>query len=87
MYTTYMTISSRHVIDTVTSIETYNFDDANRNGIPDEDEMDSLGRYSVSYIDGVEVSAKQCKSYDMGGYEYITVTMRYDELIAKLGEK
>lgn len=86
MYTTYMTMSDRYSMDTVVQIVTYNFDDVNQNGQPDEDEMDSMGLYGVSYINGSEASAEECASYDLGGYEYITVTMNRDELIESLNK-
>ncbi|MGN0156372.1 MAG: hypothetical protein ACI39N_03920 [Lachnospiraceae bacterium] len=84
LYTTYMAAGDRHSLDMVAQIVTYNFDDANKNGMPDEEEEASLGNYSVSYIDGKEVSDKECEAYDMSGYEYIEGTMNPEELKAKL---
>lgn len=75
LYTTYMTASTRHTMETVVQIETYNFDDANGNGIPDENEMGSMGYYSVSYINGAEASPEECAAYDAGGYEYMETPM------------
>lgn len=86
MYTTYMTMGAGYSIDTVAQIVSYNFDDVNQIGQPDEDEMDSMGLYGVSYIDGEEVSEEECASYDLGGYEFITVTMNREELVKMLSE-
>lgn len=80
LYTTYMTMNDRHELDTVVQIETYNFDDVNKNGFPDEEEEASLGAYSISYIDGQEASVQECASYDMGGYEYMEPKMSLEEL-------
>ena len=84
LYTTYMTINELHMMENVVQIETYNFDDVNQNGIPDEDEMDSFGKYGVSYINGSIVTTEECAAYDLGGYEYIVPSMSYDELHTKL---
>lgn len=86
LYTTYMTLGGGHTIDTVAEIVTYNFDDANGNGMPDEEEEGSLGNYSVSYINGAETSGEECASYNVGEYEYIQGVMSGDELRAKLRE-
>lgn len=86
MYTTYMTMGAGYSIDTVAQIVSYNFDDVNQNGQPDEDEMDSMGIYGVSYINGTEVSEEECAAYDLGGYEFITVTMNREELVKMLSE-
>ncbi|MDE6387892.1 MAG: hypothetical protein K2L82_08825 [Lachnospiraceae bacterium] len=85
-YTTYMTISNQHVLDVVTSIKTYNFDDVNGNGMPDEDEMDSAGYYGASYIDGEEITDEQYAAYDAGEYEYIDGAMSFEELMNALSE-
>lgn len=79
-YTTYMAISESHSMDTVAQIETFNFDDVNGNGIPDEDESDSIGKYSKSYIDGSEISEEDAERYNVGEYEFISVSMTLDEL-------
>ena len=84
LYTTYMGISEQHTLDTIATIETYNFDDANGNGMPDEEEEDSIGEYGISYIDGVEVTEEECAVYDMGEYEYIFGSMSFDEFITTL---
>lgn len=87
LYTTYMEISDRHTLDVAVQIETYNFDDANGNGTPDEDELESVGQYGVSYIDGKEVTEKECASYDAGGYTPIPGDMTLPELRAALEKK
>lgn len=87
MNTTYMKINEEHAIETVASIETYNFDDANGNGQPDEEEMDSNGNYSASYLDGVEISDETWDSYEKGEYSFIPGEMSFDELIAALRER
>ncbi len=46
--------------------------------------MDSMGMSSVSYIDGVEVSAEEAVSYDVGGYEFIEGRMTLEELLRAL---
>lgn len=84
LYTTYMKVNDRHAIETTVEIRTVNFDDANQNGVPDEEEMGSYGRYGVSYIDGKEVSAEECVSYDEGDYEMLIGTMSLQELQAAL---
>lgn len=71
LYTSYWTLSDGYMLDGVVSIETLNFDDANGNGIPDEDEEESYGYYYVSYIDGVEVTVEKCESYSMGEYVWL----------------
>ena len=80
MNTTYMTMNAQHMMEEVVWIVFYNFDDVNQNGIPDEDEEDSIGYYGVSYIDGREVSQEECESYDAGGYQ----SMRTDKDIEEI---
>lgn len=70
-YTSYWTLSDGYMLDGVVTIETLNFDDANGNGIPDEDEEESYGYYNVSYIDGVEVTVEEYESYSMGEYVWL----------------
>lgn len=83
-YTTYMAISENHSMDTTTQIETFNFDDVNGNGMPDEDESESIGNYSKSYIDGTEISDEDIESYNVGEYEFISASMTLDELKSAL---
>lgn len=84
LYTTYMTISEEQTLDILASIKTFNFDDANQNGYPDEEEMGSVGEYGVSYINGVEATDKECQSYDAGEYEYISGEAGYEEFVEML---
>lgn len=89
VYTTYMNMTQgdRPMIDVFVQIETHNFDDVNHNGVPDQSEEASMGYYSVSYINGEEVTAEEAASYDMGTlgeFEYIEGKMSFDELQSKL---
>ena len=89
MYTTYMNVTRgrQPMIDVLVQIETYNFDDVNHNGMPDQSEEASIGNYSVSYINGEEITAEEAESYDMGAlgeYEYIEGKMSFDELQSEL---
>lgn len=87
LYTSYWTLGDGYMLDEVVSIETLNFDDANGNRIPDESEEESYGYYNVSYIDGVEVTAEECESYNMGEYEWLgsgVNSMSLEELTAAL---
>lgn len=86
VYTSYFSMSPQYSMDTVAQIETFNFDDANGNGVPDEDEMDSVGRYGVNYIDGREVSQEECDAYAAGEYEYIEVELELGGLEKALAE-
>lgn len=79
-YTTYMAISESHSMDIVAQIETFNFDDVNENGIPDEAESESIGKYKKSYIDGTEISEEEAEKYNAGKYEFISVSMTLEEL-------
>lgn len=87
LYTTYMTIGSSYSIDIEASLVTYNFDDVNENGRPDEDEMGSLGMYGITYMDGVEIGYDESIPYDVGGYEYIDVAMSREDLDSELEGK
>lgn len=87
LYTTYMKMSPMHALDTVVEIKTYNFDDVNKNGMPDEEEADSIGNYSVSYIGDNEVTQEEGASYDMGEYEYIEGTMSLETLKNELEDQ
>lgn len=83
VYTTYMTVSEQHSMETVVTIETFNFDDLNGNGLFDDEERETIG--GASYIDGVEITDEECASYDVGEYEYIEGRMSLEELWKKLG--
>lgn len=84
LYTTYMTINEQYSLETVATIKTLNFDDVNGNEVPDEGEEGSVGNYSVSYMNGAEVTEEDYAQYDQGGYEYIKVTMHLDDLKSEL---
>ncbi|MCI8664704.1 MAG: hypothetical protein HFG69_15920 [Hungatella sp.] len=84
LYTTYLSVTPSHSLDTIAQIVFYNFDDVNKNGIPDEDEMGSMGMYGVSYLNGVEATNEQCAAYDAGGYEFIGGTMSLEALMSSL---
>lgn len=87
LYTTYCSISADYTMDTVVSIKTVNFDDTNRNGMPDEDEEESFGYYSVDYINNVEIAPEEYESYSMGEYVWLGSEpggMNLEELIEAL---
>ena len=84
LYTTYASLSDQYTMDESVQIITYNFDDANGNGRPDESEEASYGYCNVSYIDGVEITADEYASYNVGEYEYIEPVMSPEELTAAL---
>ncbi len=84
MYTTYMAIGSQHSLEITASIETFNFDDVNGNGIPDEEEYDSMGNYSVSYLNGVQITDEEWDTYEAGEYVFIETVMSLEELVAEL---
>ncbi len=86
MYTTYMTLGPSCSVDTVAEIETVNFDDANGNGMLDEEEEDSAGKYGVTYVNGVQVSAEEAADdpYDVGGYVYMDPCMDRETLLSQL---
>lgn len=86
MYTTYMNMSlgNQPMIDVSVQIKTYNYDDANNNGMPDQSEEASMGYYSVSYIDDRQITDEEAASYDLGEYEYIEGKMSFDELQSEL---
>ena len=80
VYTTYMTINAQHEMKGVVQIVSYNFDDVNQNGMPDEDEMGSMGYYGISYIDEREASREECASYDIGGYRYMETDKSIEDI-------
>ena len=79
-----MEISGSYTLDIKAEIKTVNFDDVNGNGMPDEEEMDSMGLYGADYMDGKEISSQEWKVFDAGEYERITGTMSLEELQAAL---
>lgn len=84
LHTTYMTVTQGNVIDVFVQITTHNYFDFNGNGATNENGETSSGSYSVSYIDGKEVSEEEMISYDRGEYEDIEGKMSLDELLAEL---
>lgn len=83
MYTTFMAIREGKM-DVVVQIVTYNFDDSNGNGIPDEGEEESLGMYGANYIDGVQVAYDVFDTYEAGEYVFMMPAMSIEELAAAL---
>lgn len=86
VYTTYMTMGKDYTLDEVVQIASYYFDDVNGNGMPDDEEIASVGRYGVHYIQGKEVSEEECAAYDLGGYQFMGGRMPFEELERKLKE-
>lgn len=84
VYATYMTIGSQHSLETTAQIETFNFDDANENGMLDEEEYDSVGNYSVSYLGDAEITDEEWNAYEAGEYVFIETVMSLEELMAEL---
>lgn len=84
VYTTYMTIGSQHSLETTAQIETFNFDDVNGNDMPDEEEYDSVGNYSVSYLGDTEITNEEWNAYEAGEYVFIETVMSLEELMAEL---
>ena len=46
--------------------------------------MESVGKYSVNYMDGKEISEEEYASYNQGEYVYIQGKMSLEELLEKL---
>lgn len=86
LYTSYLNVNNQNELDMVT-VMTYNFDDANDNGVFDDNEMESLGNYSVSYIDEREISVEELTSFEQGEYMYIRGRLSLAELLEKCSEK
>jgi len=87
LYTTYMAVNDQNALDVVAQIKILNFDDVNGNGMPDENETDSIGYYSTGYDitdNEREITNEEYTSYDLGEYEYIGVDMSLETLWAKL---
>ncbi|MCM1121203.1 MAG: hypothetical protein NC416_01330 [Eubacterium sp.] len=83
MDTTYMRINDQHEIETTAWVETYNFVDANGNGLPDEGEDLEEGA-GKSLINGKEASDEELAAfypkYDMGNYQMIIGTKTAEEV-------
>ncbi len=86
LHRTYMSINETDKLDTVVQIKTYNFDDVNQNGILDEDEMESFGKYSVNYIGSKKITDEEYNSYGTGTYQYIEVPMDIETLKSNLNQ-
>lgn len=83
-YTSYMAInqmnSGTYFIGTHAQITTVNFDDANKNGMPDEEEYDSIGKYAVYYLGDKEVALDEIPDFNAEHYEYIEPEISLEEL-------
>ncbi len=86
LYTTYATVNEEFSMETIAEFKLVNFDDANGNGMLDANEEDSVGLYSVQYLNGKEVTGEEKAEYDQGVYENIHGTMSLEELQEKLEE-
>ena len=90
LWTSYWTLGNEYELELVASIEYLNFIDANGNGVPDGDESETAGYGDKSYIDGVEITPEEEKSYSMGEYEWLGAGqdgMSPEELADALGER
>lgn len=85
---TYMAISEDHSLEILATLVSYNYDDENENGIPDEGEWgaDTYREGTYRYVDGecVPVSEDEWKKHDKGGYEPLLGRMSLSELQAAL---
>lgn len=86
LYTTYATVNEEFSMVTIAEFKLVNFDDVNGNGMLDANEEDSVGLYSVQYLNGKEITGEEKAEYDQGVYENIRGTMSLEELQEKLGE-
>lgn len=86
-YTSYMSITPEKTLEVTDVIETWNFNDLNGNGMPDEGEYDNELSYTAYYVDGVEITAEEAAAYAKG--EYIAIgaesSLTLEELRAELG--
>lgn len=84
LYTSYMAInqinSGTFFLGTHAQITTVNFDDVNKNGMPDEEEYDSIGKYAVYYLGDEEVTFDEIPNFDAEHYEYIEPKISLEEL-------
>lgn len=84
----YMAISEDHSLEILAMLTSYNYDDENGNGMPDEEEWgaDTYQEGLYSYVDGeyVRVSDDEWKKYHKGEYEPISGSTSLDELLAEL---
>ena len=88
---TFMSISPQYSIETVMEAVLYQFDDANGDGMPDEEEEKTLYEAFSFYINDVEVSENvwwdRQNAYDaMGEYKAISPEMDLDTLLSELSK-
>lgn len=85
---TYMAIGEDHSLKILAMLTSYNYDDENGNGMPDEEEWgaDTYQEGTYRYVDGeyVLVSEDEWKKYHKGEYEPISGCTSLDELLAEL---
>lgn len=87
-YDTITRMNSDHHMEDAVTILTVNFDDKNGDGYPEEDEVQTLGEVSTSYIDDRIISEEEYASYftDAEEAEWISGEFRYEELLQMLGK-
>lgn len=79
-YTSYMSITPQKTLEVTDVIETWNFNDLNGNGFPDEGEYDNELNFTAYYVDGVEITAEEAAAYAKGEYQPIGGTLTLEEL-------
>ncbi len=79
-YTSYMSITPQKTLEVTNVIETWNFNDLNGNGIPDEGEYENEPGFTAYYVDGVEITAEEAAAYAKGEYQPIGGTLTLEEL-------
>ena len=84
-YTTYMSITPQKTLEVTDVVETWNFNDLNGNGIPDEGEYDDELSYTAYYVDGVEITAEQAAAYAKGEYQPFSGELTLEKFKAELG--
>lgn len=52
--------------------------------MPDEEEYDSVGNYSISYLGNAEITDEEWNAYEAGEYVFIETVMSLEELMAEL---
>ena len=85
---TIIRMNSDHRLEEVVEIFTVNFDDKNGDGYPEEDEVQTLGEVSTSYIGDRVISEEEYTSYfaEAEKAEWISGEYGYEELLEKLGK-
>ncbi len=83
---TIIRMNSDHRLEEVVEIFTVNFDDKNGDGYPEEDEIQTLGKVSTSYIGDRVISEEEYASYfaEAEKAEWISGKYGYEELLEKL---